>query len=215
MSSNHLILCPPLFLLPLIFPSIRVFSNELALCIRWPKYWSFSISPSNEYLGFISFWIDWFYLLAVQGTLNNLLQHFSLVHLPFFFLFAMSFNFGSNWHPFFSYNESESCSVMSNSPRPWTVYPWNSPGHNTGVDNLSLLQGVFPAQGWNPGLPHCRWILLSAEPQGGPRILECVAYPFSSRSSRPRNRTGVSCTAGRFFTNSAIREAPLLQLNCQ
>ena len=86
MPSNHLILCPPLFLLPLIFPSIRVFSNELALCIRWPKYWSFSISPSNECLGFISFWIDWFYLLAVQGTLKSLLQHFSLVHLPFFFI---------------------------------------------------------------------------------------------------------------------------------
>ena len=72
MPSNHLILCCPLFLLPLVFPSIRVFSNELALRIRWPKYWSFSFSihPSNEYLGLISFRTDWFDLLAVQGTLK-------------------------------------------------------------------------------------------------------------------------------------------------
>ena len=75
--SNHLILCHPLLLLPSIFPSISVFSNESALCIRWPKYWSFSICPSNEYSGFISFKIDWFDLLAVQGTLNILLEHHS------------------------------------------------------------------------------------------------------------------------------------------
>ena len=80
MLSNHLILCHLLFLLLSIFPSIRGFSNELALCIRWPKYWSFSfsISPSNEYSGLISFKIDWFDLLAVQWTLKSLLQHHSL-----------------------------------------------------------------------------------------------------------------------------------------
>ena len=79
MSSNHLILYCPLFLLPSIFPSIRVFSTELVLHIRWPKYWSFnfSISPSKEYSGLISFRIDWFDL-AVQGTLTSLLQHHSL-----------------------------------------------------------------------------------------------------------------------------------------
>ena len=78
--SNHLILCRPLLLLPSIFPSIRVFSNESVLCIRWPKYWSFSfsISPSNEYLGLLSFRIYWFDLLVVQGTLKSLLQHHSL-----------------------------------------------------------------------------------------------------------------------------------------
>ena len=75
MPSNHLILCHLLLLLLSIFPSIRVFSNELVLCIRWPKYWSFSISPSNEYSGLISFKIDWFDLLAVQGNLKSLLQH--------------------------------------------------------------------------------------------------------------------------------------------
>ena len=79
MPSNHLILCHPLLLLPSIFPSIRVFSKELALCIGWSKYWSFSfsISPSKEYSGLISFRIDWLDLLAVQGTLKSLLQHHS------------------------------------------------------------------------------------------------------------------------------------------
>ena len=79
MPTNHLILCHPLFLLPSIFPSIKVFSNELALRIRWPKYWSFSfsISPSTEYSGLISFKIDSFNLLAIQGTLESLLQHHS------------------------------------------------------------------------------------------------------------------------------------------
>ena len=75
--SNHLILCHPFLLLPSIFLSIRVFSNESVLCNRWPKYWSFSfnISPSNEYSGLISLWMDWLDLLAVQGTLKSLLQH--------------------------------------------------------------------------------------------------------------------------------------------
>ena len=76
---NHLILCHPLLLLPSVFPSIRIFSNESVLHIKWPKYWSFgfSISPSNEYSGLISFGTDWFELLAVQGTLKSLLQHHS------------------------------------------------------------------------------------------------------------------------------------------
>ena len=91
MPSNHLILCHPLLLLPSIFPSIRVFSNESALRIRWPKYWSFSfnISPSNEHSGLISFRMDWLDLLVVQGTLKSLLQHHSskasiLQHSAFF-----------------------------------------------------------------------------------------------------------------------------------
>ena len=91
MPSNHLILCRPLVLLPSIFPSFRIFSNESALCIRWPKYWSFSfsISNSNEYSGLISFKMDWLYLPAVQGTLKSLLQHHSskasvLLHPAFF-----------------------------------------------------------------------------------------------------------------------------------
>jgi len=94
--SNHLILCFPLLLLPSIFLSIRVFSSESALCIRWPKYWSFSfsISPPNEYSGLISFSIDWFYLLAVQGTVKSLLQHHnfkpSILWCSTLFIFQLS-----------------------------------------------------------------------------------------------------------------------------
>ena len=90
MPSNHLILCHPLLLLPSIFPNIRVFSNESVLCIRWPKYWSFSfnISVSNEHPGLISFRMDWLDLLAVQGTLKSLLQYYSskapILQLTFF-----------------------------------------------------------------------------------------------------------------------------------
>ena len=96
MPSNRFILCCPFLLPPSIFPSIRVFSNELALCIRWPKYWSFSfsISPSNEYSGLISFRMDWFDLLIIQGTLKSLLQHLSskasILWLSAFFMVQLS-----------------------------------------------------------------------------------------------------------------------------
>ena len=96
MPSNHLILCHPLLLLPSIFPSIRVFSNESVLRIRWPKYWSFSFSigPSSEYSGLISFRIDWFDLLAVQGIFKSLLQHHSsktsILRHPAFFVVQLS-----------------------------------------------------------------------------------------------------------------------------
>ena len=85
--------------------------------------------------------------------------------------------------------------------------PWNSPGQNTRVGSLSLLQEIFPTQGSNPGLLHCRRILYQLSHQGSPRILEWVAYPFSNGSAEPRNQTGVSWIAGGFFTNWAIREA--------
>ena len=109
MPSNHPILCHPLLLLPSIFPSIRVFSNESVLRIRWPKdqRFSFNISPSNEYSRLISFTMDWLDLLAVQGTLKSLLQH-------------------------------------------------HSSSKNTGVGCQALLQEIFPTQGSNPGLLHCR-----------------------------------------------------------
>ena len=100
-------------------------------------------------------------------------------------------------------SESESCSVVSDSLRPHGLYsPWNSPNQNTTVGSLSLLQGIFQL-----GLPHCRQILYQLSHKGSPRILELVAYPFSSGSSWPRNQTGVSCIAGAFFTNWAMREA--------
>ena len=106
------------------------------------------------------------------------------------------------------YFEGESHSVMSDSL--WhhgLCSPWNSPGQNTGVGNRSLLQGIFSTQRSNPGLPHRRWILYQLSHQGSPWILEWVACPFFRGSSRPSDRTGVSCTAGRFFTSWATREA--------
>ena len=114
MTSNHLSLCRPILLLPSIFPSIRVVSNEIALCIRWPKYWSFSftISPSNLYSGLISFRIDWFDLLAVQGALKSHLQHVSKAsnfQCSIFFIewIAISYARGSFW------------------PTNWTWVSWN------------------------------------------------------------------------------------------
>ena len=106
----------------------------------------------------------------------------------------------------FTLKWSESCSVMFDSLQPHGLYnPWNSPGQNTGVG--SFLQGIFPTHGLNPGLQHCRQILYQLSHKGSPRILEWVVYPFSSGSFQPRNQTRVSCIAGGFFTNWAIREA--------
>ena len=112
MPSNHLILCRPLLLPPSIFPSIRVFSNESVLCIRWPKYWSFrfNISLSNEYSGLISFRIDWFDLLAVQGTLKSLLQHHSskasILQCSAFFLVQLS-------HPYMTTGKTISLTIQT------------------------------------------------------------------------------------------------------
>ena len=103
---------------------------------------------------------------------------------------------------------SETHLVVSDSLWPHELYsPWNSLVQNTGAGSLSLLLGSFPTQESNPGLQHCRWILYQLSHKGSPRILEWVAYPFSSRSSQPRNQTGDSSIAGGFFTNWAFREA--------
>ena len=107
--------------------------------------------------------------------------------------------------------ESASCLVVSDFLWPRGIHsPWNSPGQNTGVGSLSLLQGIFPNQGLNQGLPHCRQVLYQLSHKGSPKIQEWVNYPFSSRSSWLRNWTRVSCIAGGFFTNWAMREAPKL-----
>ena len=96
--------------------------------------------------------------------------------------------------------------TLSDSLQPHGLYsPWNSPGQNTGVGSLSLLHGIFPTQGLNPALLHCRWIPYHLNHKGSPGILEWVAYPFSRGFFWPRNRTGVSCIAGGFFTNWAIK----------
>ena len=132
--------------------------------------------------------------MVLQLTLLPLcikIQHFRNITLgPFGFLCWVHY-------------ESESCVWLFAAS--WNS-PWNSPGQNTGVGSLSLLQGIFPTQGPNPGLPHCRQILYQLSHQGSPRILEWVAYAFSSGASRPRNLTGVSCSAGRFFTSWTTRE---------
>ena len=91
--------------------------------------------------------------------------------------------------------------------------PWNSLGQNTGVGSLSFFQEIFPTQGSNPGLPHCRQILHQVSHKGSPRILEWIAYPFSSGSSWPRSQPGVSSIAGGFFLNWAIRVAPDIQFS--
>ena len=105
-------------------------------------------------------------------------------------------------------SENESHSVMPDSLQPNRLYsPWNSPGQNSGVGSLSLLQGIFPTHGSNPGLPNWRQILYQVSHKGNPTTLKGVANPFSSESSWPRNQTRVSCIAGRFFTSWATREA--------
>ena len=175
MPSNHLILCCPLLLPPSIFLSIRVFSKESVLCTRWPKYWSFSftISPSSEYSGLMSFRMGWFDLLAVQGTLKSLLQHHSSKASVL-------------WcSAFFT---AELCSVVSDSLWPHGLYsPWNSPGQNTRVNSLSLLQGIFLTQGSNPGLPHCRRILYQLSHKGSP--FKCLIV-WSLVGHRPWDHKG-------------------------
>ena len=107
------------------------------------------------------------------------------------------------WGNFFFFH-SRCVYTWIDSLRPQISSPWNSPGQTTGVGSLSLLQGIFPTQGLNPGLQHCRWILYQLSRKISPRILEWVAYPFSAT-----NQTEVSCNAGRFFTNWATRESLL------
>ena len=168
---------------------------------------------------YLSFYINTCILITAWGVFFKSILYHLIHHLPlsniFIFHFKLHTEIYTQRHthiPMFLMNwdtkGSGSCSVMSDSLQPHRLYsPWNSPGQNTGMDSLSLLQGTFPTQGLNPGVLHCRWILYQLSHRGSPRILECVAYPFSSRSSWLKNQTGVSCIAGRFFTNWALREA--------
>ena len=194
MPSNHLILCHPLFLPPSILLSIRVFSNESVLCIRWPKYWSFSfsISPSNEYSGLISFGIDWSDLLAVQGTLKSLLQH----HSSRASILRHSTSLWSNSH-------IHTCccccccitSVVSDFVRPhrWQptklCHPWDSPGKNTGVGCHFLLQ-CMQVKSESEVVQSCLTLCnpIDCSPPGSSihgifqaRVLEWVAIAFSEK----------------------------------
>ena len=161
MPSNYLILCCPLLFLPSIFPSIRVFSNESALCIRWPKYWSFSfnISPSNEHPGLFSFRMDWLDLFADQGTLKSLLQH-----------------------------HSSKASILLCSA--FFIVQLSDPYMATRVGSLSLFQGIFSTQGSNPGLPHCRRILYQLSHKGSPGESESCSVMSDSFRLRPEYWSG-------------------------
>ena len=138
MPSNHLIFCHPLLLLPSVFPSIRVFSHESALHTRWPKYWSFSfsISPSNEYSGLISFRMDWLDLLAVQGTLKNLLQHQILKASVLWCSAFLIENLFCAW----PYNRQQK---LYNKNNIWGSRMWsNEKIHMGGRDKENSLQGL-------------------------------------------------------------------------
>ena len=179
MPSNHLILCHPLLLPPSVFPSIRVFSSESALHIRWPKYWSFSfsISPSNECSAFP---------LGLTGLISLLSKRLSRVFssttvwkhqslaLSLLYGPALHEQYGKPPPELHTFNVLCSCSVMSDSLQPHglqpatVLCPWKFPGRNTGVGCHFLLQGIFPTQGLNLHLPHWRVDSLPLVPSGKP-----------------------------------------------
>ena len=178
MPSNHLILCRPLLLLPSIFPSIGFSSNELILCIRWPKYWSFSfsISPSSEYSGLISFRMNWLDLLVVQGTLKSLLQHHtskaSILRHSAFFIVQLS-------HPYMTTGKMIALTIQT--------FVCKIMWSEVKVTQLCLTL-------CDP-MDYTVHEILQA------RILEWVALPFSRGSSQPRDRTQVSHISGGLFTS--------------
>ena len=186
MPFNHLILCHPLLLLPSIFPSIRVFSNEPVLHIKWPKYWSFSfsISPSNKYAGLISFRIDWFALLAVQGTLKSLLQHHSskasiFWHSAFFIIqlshpymttgktialirqifVSKEMSLLSNTLSVFQFSSVQSLSCVQGFVTPWTAARQASLPKTWSLLELKSVESVMPS---NHLIPYCPLLLRSS-----------------------------------------------------
>ena len=132
MPSSHFIPCHPLLLLPSLFPSIKVFFNEFVLCIRWPKYWSFSISPSNEYSVLISFQIDWFDFLAVQGNLKSLLQHCvskaSILQCSALFMVKL-------WQPYITTGKTIALTILGVHWKDW-CWSWNSKGFSKALSGL-------------------------------------------------------------------------------
>ena len=153
-----------------------------------------------------------FYILGVLHCQDHLFTTLSSLHKPVSIDLSSEVNlehcfcsfpyilFIAYWISFLMVSESRS--IVSDSLQLHGLYsPWNFPGQNTGMGNLSLLQGIFPTQGSNSGLPHGRQILYQLSHKGSPRILEWVAYPFSSGSSQPRNQTRISCIADGFITN--------------
>ena len=148
----------------------------------------------------------------MQWLIKNLILKVKKLFLLPIFIFTISILINLIFQWFLC--ESESSLAVSNSLWPQGLNsPWNSPGQNTGVGNLSLLQGIFPTQGSKPGLPHCRRILHHLSHKGSPRMLAWVACPLSGGSFWPRNRIRVSCIAAGFFTIWATREASGISLS--
>ena len=232
MPSNHLILYCPLLLLPSIFPSIRVFSSESALCIRWPKNWSFSfnISPSNEYSGLISFRMDWLDLFAVQGILKSLLQYHSskasILRHSAFFIVQLS-------HPYMTTGKTialtrwtfvdKVMSLLLNMLSRLVItfllrsrhllISWLQSPSAVILDLKKVKSNTVSTV--SPSVCHVQffatpWTVAhqtSLSTEFSRQELEWVAIPFSRGSSRPQDWTQVSCIAGRFFTVWATREA--------
>ena len=170
MQSNHLILCCSL-LLPSVFPSIRVFSNELALCIRWSKYWSFSISPSNEYSVLIFFRIDWFDIYEVKWRSEVKVAYSCQIFATPWAIQSMEFSRPEYWNgqPFPSPGDLPNPGI---DPRSYTLQVDSLPVQpqdkckNTGMGSLSLLQQIFMTQESNQGHLHCRQILYQLSYEG-------------------------------------------------
>ena len=135
---------------------------------------------------------------------DNFIVNKDFTGLPFGFQgakFLTAQDSALSWSPASMSSKSERHSVLCNSATHGLYSPWSSPGQNTGVGSHSLLQRIFPTKESNPGLPHCRQSLYQLRHKQSPKILEWLAYPFSTGSSRVRNQTGISCIAARFFTN--------------
>ena len=167
MPSNHLILCHPLLLLPSIFPCIKVFSKESVLCIRWPKYWSFSfnISTSNEYSGLISFRMDWLDLLAVQGTLKSLLQYYSsktsILRCSAFFIVQLSYSYMTTWKTTALTRQTFAGKVMSllfmvSTVAQWSriCLQWKKHKFNSWIGKIPWRRKWLPTPVFLPGKSH-------------------------------------------------------------
>ena len=189
---------------------------SLKLCIQLSVSFPFSLAfhffpqlfvkppRKTTLLFYISFSLGWFWSPCPGQCYEPLSVVLQALLIPWMYLSPPWYNHSEvKWKSF-------SCVQLFMTPWTNTAHGILQAGQNTGVGSFSLPPGLFPTQGSNPGLPHCGQILYQLSHKGSPRILEWVAYPFSSRSSRSRNRTGVSCIAGRFFTNWAIREACII-----
>ena len=204
MTSSHLVLCRPFsshtqsFPASGSFPMSQLFASG-GQSIRASV--SATVLPMNTQGWFPVGLTSLSSLLSKTLALKSLLQYHSSNALV---LWHSAFFMDQFPYWYMKVKVAQSCPTFCD---PMDCSPWYFLGQNTGVDSCSLLKEIFPTQGLNPGLPHCRQILYQLSHKGSPKILEWVAYPFSRGSSQPRNQTRVSCIAGGFFTNWTIKEA--------